>query len=121
MRKTLLLSMLAGLASGWLALPAAAQPTPRTCPEAKKRGKSIEQTGIELRIATQLYMSSILAQVPDSGPVLLAIAKFAEKPGRLTVNAKSKAAGGVPIAELGTSKEQSTTVVSRFDVKAVAE
>lgn len=60
MRKTLLLSMLAGLVFGWLALPAAAQPTPRTCPE----GRTASGQCVKADLAQDMRTGAIVYSQP---------------------------------------------------------
>ena len=89
--------------------------------EAKKSGKSLDQTRRELNMATVIYTTAMLEKASSGDVVQAAIAKFFQNPRKLNINVKAKNAAGVPWAELGGPKGPGTGTAEKFDVSAVAE
>jgi hypothetical protein len=88
--------------------------------EAKKRGKSLEDTRREIGLAAVMTVGAMMGDTPDAKALGSAVAKFAAKPGRLTVSAKAKAAAGVPLAEFGDAGMR-PTIAGKLEVTATAE
>lgn len=88
--------------------------------EAKKRGKSLDDTRKELSLASSLTFTSMTSSTPAGNIIATAIGKFVAKPGKLTIAVKSKDAGGIPIASLSDAAARKA-LNDKIDITATAE
>lgn len=88
--------------------------------EARKRGKSLEETRRDLSMSSSLTFATMMRDAPAGSAVAAAIGKFVAKPGKLRINGKSKDAAGIVLSSL-TDSATAKAVGDKIDVTAVAE
>lgn len=88
--------------------------------EAKKRGKSLDDTRRTISIAMVSAVTNMTADIVDE-TVPRALIKFAAKPGRLNVSAKSKASAGIPIGDLNQQSGGKPAIAGKMEVSASAD
>lgn len=88
--------------------------------EAKKRGKSLEETRRDLSVASSLTFATMTRDAPAGSVVAAAIGKFVAKPGKLRINGKSKDPAGVVLSSFSDAAS-AKSIGDKIDVTAIAE
>lgn len=88
--------------------------------EAKKRGKSLEETRRDLSVASSITFATMTRDAPAGSVVAAAIGKFVAKPGKLRINGKSKDPAGIALSSF-TDAASAKSIGDKIDVTAVAE
>ncbi|CAA9346739.1 MAG: hypothetical protein AVDCRST_MAG90-2211, partial [uncultured Microvirga sp.] len=88
--------------------------------EAKINRGAAEKLRREYGMAAAIGVPTMLGGSPAAKAIGQAVARFIAKPGRLTLSARTKDAGGLGIADL-TAFDQPGAILERLDITAAAE
>jgi hypothetical protein len=88
--------------------------------EARKQNKTPEQLRTELGAAAAVAIPAMLGNSPSAKSIGQAVARFAAKPGKLTISAATKDPAGLGVADLATLGEPAA-ILGKLDVTATAE
>jgi hypothetical protein len=88
--------------------------------QAAKRGKSADELRRDLGSMAAVGVAPMLGNGPGAQAIGQALARFIAKPGKLTLSARAKDAGGLGIADISALGD-AASVLDRLEVTATAE
>jgi hypothetical protein len=88
--------------------------------QAAKRGKSPDELRRDLGSMAAVGIPPMLGNSPGAQAIGLALARFIAKPGKLTISARAKDAGGLGIADISALGD-APSLLEKLEVTATAE